>query len=280
MSRILYQGIQGAYQYLAAKKFFSSKDEFFGAASFAQVFSEITAGNYDYGLVAIENNLAGSVVQNYELLNKYEVSIIGEIYLKIDHCLLTKSKEIQNLRKVFAHPMALAQCEVFLNKYPQIEKVEFSDNASAAKYVSESGNSSSCAIASVECSDLYNLGVLARKIQDQQNNWTRFIIFRKGKYETGFGEDKTKISISFSLDHSPGSLVKFLNIFSNSGFNLTKIESRPIKGRNFEYMFSVDAEFLDSSKESIEEFIEVLGLSSLNLKVLGIYPSSSFDKSQ
>lgn len=278
MSRVLYQGIEGAYQYLAAKAFFDNSNDFFGAESFAKVFIEIDKGNYDFGLVAIENSLAGSVVQNYELLGKYEVHIIGEVYLKIDHCLLSKSNNLSKLKKVFAHPMALAQCENFLKKYGHLEKVECSDNASAAKFVSQSGEPSFCAIASIECSNLYNLNVLEKQIQDQKNNWTRFIIFKNGEFSFGSTAPRSKISLTFSLDHKPGSLVNFLNILSTNDFNLTKIESRPIKGKTFEYLFWVDADFSLNSELKIDELIKLLKKNSLNLKILGIYPSFDFDK--
>lgn len=277
MSKVGYFGIKGSYSYSAAHEYFGDEVEYVATKKFAEVFNLVKTAQVDYGVIPIENSLAGSVYENYDLLKNQNLKIVGEHYLKIDHCLLglksqgvSESEQLKKITKVYAHPQALAQCAKLFEKYSWLEKESYGDNASAAEYVSQRGNVNLAAIASEEAAKIYNLDVILRKIADNDFNITRFFVLSNNEVVI---EDANKCSIVFTLPHTPGSLYGALRIFQDSGVNLTKIESRPLKGTTFEYSFYADFVFDPGLKEQLELLIDKVQKNVDSLTVLGVYRS-------
>jgi prephenate dehydratase len=274
--KIAYQGVPGAFSWLAGIKFFGRRNKFISVDEFKKIFELVVNKKADYGIVPIENTLAGSIYENYDNLNIYNVKIYGEISLKIEHHLLgiktnlPFSRRIKLIKKVFSHPKALEQCQKFFEKYPWIEKVGYKDTAGSAKYVAELKDISLGSIASKEAAKIYGLEIIKENIEDDKNNFTRFLII--SREENKNLKKLNKGSLIFYLPHIPGSLYKSLKPFAENGINLTKIESRPIKGRPFEYVFYIDFEFskkdLNRVLDALEEFKKLVK----RYKFLGFYP--------
>lgn len=282
--RIGFFGIEGSYTYFAAKRYFAQEEiELVACKTFAQVFQAVTERKCDYGVIPIENSLAGSVVENFDNLLRYEVNIVGETYLRIEHCLLGKEgvgsqgsdSQMFGIKRVFGHPQALAQCGGLFERFANIEAVPWGDNASAVKYVAElNGDNSVAAIGSRDLGEMYGLKVLAEGIADSDMNMTRFLVISARELSEGFiGQvydhrhpGVMKVSVYFTVTHEPGSLVRVLAQFEEIGLNLTKIESRPIKGKAFEYGFFVDA-VGDVSRVDLKERVRDV----VEIRVLGEY---------
>lgn len=277
--KIVFQGIKGAFSYLAATKFFGTKNNFIGLNSFKDIFKIVEKSKADFGVVPIENSLAGSIYENYDNFLNYKVKVIGEIYLKIHHCLLGIKTQKVNLRQrlklikeVYSHPKALEQCNKFFEKYKWIKKINFPDTASAAKFVADRKDISIVSLSSLVCAKLYNLEVILKNVEDDKNNYTRFLIISKKEITQ---KNFDKCSLIFSLSHSPGSLYYALEALSKYKVNLTKIESRPIIGKPFEYIFYLDFEF-DSQKYSISDVLKKFRRKVLQLRILGFYQRGKF----
>jgi chorismate mutase/prephenate dehydratase len=272
--KIVYQGIEGSYSYLVGIKYFGSKNIFIGVNNFKEIFKNVEERKADFGVVPIENSIAGSVYENFDNLNKFKVKVIGECYLEIEHHLLgIKAKLPFNLRikfikKIYSHPKALEQCNKFLDKYPYIEKIAYSDTASAAKLISELNDITIACIANKECAKIYNLEILRENIQDNRNNLTRFLIISSKQINI---PHTNKASLIFTLPHIPGSLYNALKIFAEFKINLTKIESRPIPEKPFEYFFFVD--FIFSKDVNLNYVLKEFKKKVNRIKILGIYES-------
>lgn len=262
------QGVEGAYSQLACNKLFQRPQVmFFG--SFESVFSAIENGFCDYGVLPLENSTAGSVNQVYDLMISHNCKIVRSARLKVDHNLLAKKGcRMEDIREVFSHPQAISQCSTFLEKMGKNVKITPCENtAAAAEAVAKSQRKDVAAICSHNCISLYSLECLASDIQDRGDNYTRFICISK-KLQIFPGADKTSLLVS--LPHRPGSLYQILARFYTLGLNLIKLESRPIPGRDFEFMFYFD---LETSVYS-EEFIRMVDdLSSIceEFQYLGSY---------
>lgn len=234
------QGAEGAYSQLAAEKLFSIPSILhFG--SFEGVFNAVAGGLCRYGVLPIDNNLHGSVTEVYDLMKKHKVYIVKSVKLRVDHSLVARlGTSLANIREVVSHPQALGQCRGFLDTLGKDVKVtECENTAIAAKTVADSGRNDIAAIASSACAALYGLVELQSSVADSDNNHTRFIVISK-VLEIYPGADKT--SIMFTLPHTPGSLFSVISKFAALGVNFSKIESRPIRGKDFEYMFYLDFE--------------------------------------
>ena len=270
--KIVYQGIKGSYSYLVGVKYFGARNIFIGVDNFKKIFKNVQEKKVDFGIVPIENSIAGSVYENFDNLNKFNVVVIGEYYLKITHHLLgIKAKlpfnlRIKYIKKIYSHPKALEQCSNFLDKYPYIEKIAYLDTASSAKLVSELNDITIACIASKECARIYNLEILKENIQNNENNFTRFLIISNKKYQTLQGN---KASIIFTLSHVPGSLYNALKIFADFKINLTKIESRPIPEKPFEYFFFLD--FVFPRNINLNYVLKEFRKRVNKIKILGIY---------
>ena len=244
MKRVLYQGAPGAFSHLAAQTLFPHDDSVVydgRVVHFRELGAALQNGEADYAVLPIENTLAGSIYENYDNLVEFDLHVHGEHILRVEHHLMGKSgAKLDDITKVYSHTKALEQCEGFFDRHPKIEEVIMHDTAAAAKYVSEGATKSHAAIASREAADIYNLSILQHNIEDDAQNWTRFFLLSTKASEP---TSPNKCSLIFSVSHEPGSLFAAMQVFAEHNLNMSKIESRPIKGRPFEYYFYVDIEF-------------------------------------
>lgn len=248
------QGTEGAYSQVAAEKLFSIPSIMY-MGTFEGVFNAVASGFCRYGILPISNNLHGSVTEVYDLMKRHKFYIVKSIKLRIDHTLSAKKgTKLADIREVFSHPQAIGQCQEFLKSLGKNVKItECANTATAAKMLAESKRTDAAAICNEACAAMYGLTKLADGIADSDNNYTRFICISK-ELEIYPGSNKT--SIMFTLPHTPGSLFTILSKFATLGVNFSKIESRPIPGKDFEYMFYLD---FDSSLYS-DGLIETLDL--------------------
>ena len=245
------QGVEGAYSQIACEKIFKNPFILY-FRDFEGVFTAIEKGLCQYGILPIENSTAGSVNKVYDLMIRHNFSIVRTFRLKVDHNLLAnKGAKLSDIREIYSHEQAIGQCAVFLSTLENVKVIPVANTALAAEMVASSGRSDVAAISSRSCAELYNLSVLAASMQDKGNNRTRFICISKN-LEIYPGADKT--SIMMVLPHRPGSLYKVLARLYTLGINVTKLESRPIPDREFEFMFYFD---LDTSIYS-EEFVQLM----------------------
>lgn len=230
------QGVEGAYSQQACDKLFRTPNIFY-CSTFEAVFSAIESGLCRYGVIPLENSTAGSVNAVYDLMQQHNFSIVRSARLKVDHCLLArKGAKLSDIREIRTHEQAVGQCSEFLHKLG-VKVVRCENTAIAAKEVAESGRTDIAALASRSCAALYGLDVLQESVQDQGNNYTRFICISRD-LEIYPGADRT--SLMMVLRHRPGSLAQVLSRFYARGINLNKLESRPIPQRDFEFMFYFD----------------------------------------
>lgn len=232
--KIICQGVPGAYSHTAAKRLFPEEVPVF-LPSFRAVFEAVKNGEGDYGVVPVENSDAGSVSEVYDLIMRHRMYIVGAADISIRHC-LCRAKGTGKVKKAISKQEALAQCTVYLEAN-QIEAEAYSNTAAAAKYVAEQKPEGTGAVCSADAAAAYGLEIVAEDIQNTDNNCTRFVVIAR---EAVLPEDADKISLCFSLPHTTGSLHRTLERFAVNGLNLTKIESRPIPERNFEYDFYLD----------------------------------------
>jgi chorismate mutase/prephenate dehydratase len=233
------QGTEGAYSQQACEKMFSSPDIMY-FNSFEGVFSAIDNGLCRYGILPLENSTAGSVNKIYDLMMKYDFSIVKSTRLKIDHSLLVnKGVKFSEIKEIYSHEQAIAQCENFLKNIEGVKIIPCDNTATAAKYVFESGRRDVAALSARSCAELYGLECIRNAVQDQGSNYTRFICISK-KLEIYPGADKT--SIMLVLRHRPGALYKVLARLFALGININKLESRPLPNSDFEFMFYFDLE--------------------------------------
>ena len=235
------QGVEGAYSQLACDRLFKLPNVFY-FSNFEAVFSAIEKGLCQYGVIPVENSTAGSVNAVYDLMMRHDFRIVRSLRLKVDHNLLANpGAKLSDIREICSHEQAIAQCSAFLQEHPEITVVRCENTAAAAKRVAQSGRKDVAALSSRSCAELYGLTCLASNVQNQGNNFTRFICISKN-LEIYPGADRT--SLMMVLPHRPGSLYKVLSRFYALGINLNKLESRPMPERNFEFMFYFD---LDTS---------------------------------
>lgn len=266
--RVAYQGEPGAYSEAAALAYFSGPLVMVPCASFDLVFSAVETGGCDYGVVPIENSLAGSIHRNYDLLLRHSLYIIGEYSLNVQHCLIVlPGVELSEIRTVISHPQALAQCENHLEALGEIETLAVHDTAGSVRLVREQGKRSIAAIASHRAAEVHGMSILVENFEDDASNFTRFLVIARQPVAcTGLA----KTSVVFSLRNQPGSLFKALSVFALRDIDLTKIESRPLVGKPWEYLFYVD--FSGSlSDPNVRRALEHLEEYALMLRVLGSY---------
>ena len=246
------QGVEGAYSQLACDRLFKLPNVFY-FSNFEAVFSAIEKGLCQYGVIPVENSTAGSVNAVYDLMMRHDFRIVRSLRLKVDHNLLANpGAKLSDIREICSHEQAIAQCSAFLQEHPEITVVRCENTAAAAKRVAQSGRKDVAALSSRSCAELYGLTCLASNVQNQGNNFTRFICISKN-LEIYPGADRT--SLMMVLPHRPGSLYKVLSRFYALGINLNKLESRPLPERDFEFMFYFD---LDTPVYS-PQFIQLMG---------------------
>ena len=269
MIKIAIQGIKGCFHEIAAYKFFGERQalQTIECHSFEQMFRAFKQDEQIFGVMAIENTVAGSILPNYSKLMLSDMQIIGEVYLRIEQNLLAlPDVKLEDITEVRSHPMALLQCLSFFEKHPQIKLTETADTALSAKELSENpSNKNTGAIASFLAADRYKLNVLAEGIETNKRNFTRFLVLQNKNTLEQNDQIVNKSSIWFKTGHTPGSLAAVLGIFAKNNINLTKIQSLPVIGREWEYLFLVDLEFGELEDFNIalnqsDEFISELHL--------------------
>lgn len=268
---VSFQGERGSFSEEAAYKLLGRRIRILPCETFIATFQSVVAGNAQACLVPIENTLAGSVYENYDLLQSNALHIVGEVSLRIVHNLIAlPGTSRKNVRQVYSHPVALAQCGRFFARYPQIERIPFYDTAGAVKMLAERRLRGAAAIASRIAAGVYHARILARHLEDHHENFTRFLLLSKTRKVS---RRANKVSIVFSTRNLPGALYKCLSVFALRDIDLTKLESRPLRGRPFEYFFYVD--FLGNVKEErCRNALAHLGEVTNLLRVLGCYESA------
>jgi prephenate dehydratase len=270
--RVAYQGEPGAFSEEAAAGYFNSP-ETVPFETFDGIFVAVTSKECDYGLLPIENSLAGSIHQNYDLLLQNSLFIIGEYFLRVRHCLITfPGMEKQKIRKVISHPQALSQCAGYLRGLG-VKTDPVYDTAGSVKMLKASGEYTTAAIASRRAAEIYGMQILQEGIEDNPENYTRFLAIGPSQL-TPSGEAKT--SIVFILKNQPGALFKALSVFALREIDLTKIESRPLAGKPWEYLFYIDFKGA-LNEERVKKALDHLGEYALMLRVFGSYPRASME---
>lgn len=267
--RISIQGYEGSFHQVAAGQFFGKNVEVIPCATFRDVIRIASSKKEsDGGIMAIENSIAGSILPNYNLLQKSTLKVTGEVYLHIkQNLLVNRGVKLEDIREVHSHTMALQQCYDFLDKY-KWKLVETDDTALSAKHVHQHKSKHIAAIASKLAAELFDLDVIAPNIHTIKNNYTRFLVLQREDTAQPV-EGANKASVNFHTDHSRGSLAKVLSKIAEGGINLSKLQSFPIPGSDFRYSFHADMEF--DSVDQFEKIIEGIRPLTEGLRIYGIY---------
>lgn len=268
------QGYEGSFHQVAARSFYGKNVQILPCATFTEVINQASDKKTTMGgIMAIENSIAGSILPNYNLLQKSDLFVAGEVYLQIDqHLMVNPGVKLTDVKEVHSHPMALQQCLGFLN--PKGWKlIETEDTALSAKHVHLRKSKHVAAIAGKLAAELFGLDIIAPKIHDVKNNYTRFLILQQSPSEV---EGANKASINFHTDHAKGRLSEVLTLIAKEGINLSKLQSFPIAGSKFKYGFHADLEF-----EAIGQYKKLIGKLEKKteyLRVLGVYKKGKFNK--
>lgn len=262
MYKVSFQGERGAYSEDAAISFFRESIDTVPFATFAEVVESTQNGNTDYAVLPVENSLEGSVGESYDLLVSTDLTIVGEIYYRIKHCLIGFDS-IDSTDTVYSHPQALGQCRKFIQEH-KLKTIPTYDTAGSVRIIKDLNKKNISCIASKRASEIYQVPIIREGIEDNANNYTRFLVLSKKP------QDGDKTSIIFSVKHEAGALFSILKEFNDHNVNLTKIESRPNKSTPWEYNFYMD---FDGTKEDpvIKAILEKIKQKTLFLKVLGSY---------
>lgn len=272
MKKVIIQGIAGSFHDIAVRKYFNEDVELVECPTFKEQFHMMKQDSSLLGMVAIENTVAGSILPNYNLIRESELKVVGELKMHIAQNLVgLKGQKIEDIESVESHPMALRQSEEFLSKYPKIKMVESVDTASSAKRIATERRPNVATICGELAAGIYDLEILASNIETNKRNFTRFLVLQNqwsvNKEELRKTADKA--SLVFSLPHKEGSLSKVLTILSFYDINLTKIQSLPVLGQEWQYMFYIDLVFDDyvRYKQSVDAILPL----TAELKILGEY---------
>ncbi|MCI6503708.1 MAG: prephenate dehydratase [Prevotella sp.] len=276
MKRIAIQGEIGSFHDITAHHYFDGEQlQIICCSTFEEVFAHMKQDPTIIGIMAIENTIAGSLLRNYELLRESGMAVVGEHKTHISHCLCClPGQKMEDLKEVHSHPVALAQCYKYLSKHPKMKMVEDEDTAGSAKWIAERKLEGVAALCHADAAELYGLEVLENHVEDNPHNYTRFLIMsdpRKADFLRALNKSN-KSSIVFSLPHEEGSLSQVLSILSFYKINLTKIQSLPIIGREWEYMFYVDVTYDDLTR--YRQSIDAITPLTKDLTILGEYTSA------
>ncbi len=265
-TKVCYFGVPGAHTHQAMEDFFGEEITGISCPTFQIVMEAVEQGEADYGVLPIENSSTGGITANYDLLLNYSNCIVGQYVNRIEQCLLAlPGVAMEELRTVYSHPQGLLQCSGFLKEHPELDQIEFSNTATAAKKVAEDRERSQAAIAAKRAAKEYGLQVLKEGIQQEKNNSTRFIVIGR---EPIYLADSNKIALCIELSHECGTLYRILSHFLFNGLNMTQIESRPMKGKNWEYRFFIDIEG-NLEDPSVQNALRGIKEEAKSVRVLG-----------
>lgn len=268
------QGYEGSFHQVAARSFYGKQVEILPCATFTEVIKEASSKkNTMGGIMAIENSIAGSILPNYNLLQKSSLHVSGEVYLQIDqHLMVNPGVKISDIKEVHSHPMALLQCTGYLNKHAW-RLVETEDTALSAKHVHQRKSKHIAAVAGSLAAELFGLKIISPNIHDVKNNYTRFLVLQQKETEV---DGANKASINFHTDHAKGRLAEVLSLIADAGVNLSKLQSFPIAGSQFKYGFHADLEF--DQLNQYNDVMKELKIRTEYLRVLGVYKKGKFNK--
>jgi prephenate dehydratase len=248
MKKVAIQGIAGSFHEIAARKFFGEEVNIIPCLTFKDIFEQVTPQNDNFGIIAIENTIAGSLLQNHHLISNSDLQIIGEYKLRIEHSLVAlPNQKLEDITEVHSHPIALMQCEEFLSQHKSLKAVESEDTAFSAREIAEKQLKGQAAICGRLAAEIYNLEILAEGIETNKHNFTRFLVVtnQKNANKWNIANETNKASLMLTVPHEEGSLSKILTIFSFYHINLSKIQSLPIIGKEWEYRFYITLEYDD-----------------------------------
>lgn len=269
LKRVAIQGIKGSFHHTVSQEYFKEDILVNECLTFDKLVNSLLNKESDLAIMAIENSIAGSIIPNYALIDHHHLHIIGEHYLDVQHNLMAlEGQSIQEIHEVHSHPMALLQCKAFFKEYPHIMLVEDKDTADVAKRIQLGHLKGIAAVASTTAAEIYDLNILAERIQTMKHNETRFMIVKTSNSVLD-PSDINKASIKFELDHKRGSLAAILNVMSDCKLNLTKIQSLPKLDTLWKYAFFVDITF-----DSYEQYLKaksIIEIMAEDFKVLGEY---------
>ncbi|MCD4770373.1 MAG: prephenate dehydratase [Bacteroidales bacterium] len=265
---IAIQGDRGSFHEVAANRYFNGISlQFISCSTFDVTIESVRKHKADLALIAIENARSGSILYNYSLIRESGLKVLGECNLRIRQNLMAlPGQSIDHIREIWTHPIALAQCMDFLNKYPKISLIESADTAGSARKISENQITGVASIGADIAASIYNLEILAQGIETYQRNYTRFLVVGK---DNGDWNGADKASVCFSLGHRPGSLASLLMLLADMNINLSKIQSVPKINGGWEYLFYLDLEFDETV--NVNDLVSVLEKNSNDLEILGIY---------
>jgi prephenate dehydratase len=268
--RVAFQGERGAYSEAAAVAFFGDSIEPLPCPDFDTVFESVTGGQAQRGVLPVENSLAGSIHRNYDLLLRYDLSIVGEVQMLIAHQLIAlPGVTLADVKKVYSHPQALAQCERSVSRLlPHAERIPAYDTAGSVKMLKEEHITDGAGLASRRAAEIYGMNILQADLQDNAENYTRFVVVAR---EPIMPEGEAKTTIVFAMENIPGSLFKSLAVFALRDIDLTKIESRPLQGKRWQYFFYIDfigSQYEERSRNALNHLQEITSY----FKILGSYP--------
>lgn len=267
-ARIVFQGAEGSYSQAATKRFFGEGVNSYSVETFRDAMAAIEEGSADYAVLPIENSTAGIVSEIYDLLVEFENYIVGEQIIPIEHCLMAlPGTKLSDIRTVYSHPQSLMQSARYLQEHPNWKQISLKNNAFAARKVADEGDVSQAALAGAYAAEVYGLNILEQGVNDSKNNSTRFIIVTNQKV---FRKDADKISICLEIPHKSGSLYHILSHFIYNNLNMTKIESRPIEERSWEYRFFIDFDG-NLSQSAVKNALRGLREEARSMKILGNY---------
>jgi len=266
------QGIKGSFHHIVSEQFFDKPVHVIECLTFDQVVDSLINEACDAAIMALENSIAGSLIPNYALIDKYGLHIVGEHYLDIQHNLMAlPNQSIHDIKEVYSHPMALLQCKDFFKQYPHIKLVEDKDTAEVADRIKKNNLEGIGAIASVKAAEIFELNILAHSIQTIKHNETRFAIVKRTNSEVS-ENDINKVSLKFEADHKRGSLATILNVMSDCKLNLTKIQSLPIVETPWKYAFFVDVTF--DTYADFKKAKSIIDIMAQGFKILGEYKNA------
>jgi prephenate dehydratase len=270
--QIAFQGERGAFSEEAARGLLGTAIETVPHRSFEEMFEAVVAGRADAAMAPIENTLAGSVIRNYDLLLEHDLTIVGEAVLRVVHNLIAPpGVRIEDIARVYSHPVALAQCSRFFAAHPTLEVIPAYDTAGSVKMIMEAGRRDEAAIAGANAATVYGAQILMAGVESNALNFTRFFLLVRPDKPLPVAEGERKTSVVFRIGNKPGALYRSLSVFAAENVDLTKIESRPIEGRPWEYSFYLD--FIgDRSDPAIQRALAHLAGLAESLRILGSYP--------